>query len=65
MINNNSQMGGVKVRLLLKTYSESFTVMTHSLKNLLYLLIMDLSLRTKHNIKVIQISLEITKMRIL
>lgn len=53
------------MRLLLKTYSESFTVMTHSLKNLLYLLIMDLSLRTKHNIKVIQISLEITKMRIL
>lgn len=29
MINNNSQMGGVKVKLLLKTYSENFTGMVH------------------------------------
>lgn len=58
-------MGGVKVRLLLKTYSESFTVMTHSLKNLPYLPIMDSSQKTKRNIKVIQIFLGTMRMRIL
>lgn len=29
MINNNLQIGGVKVRLLLKIYSENFTGMAH------------------------------------
>lgn len=53
------------MRLLLKIYLESFTGTEHSWKNLPYLPIMGLSQRKGLALKVIPISLEIMRMRIL